>query len=207
MSETAVTAIDAAVSHLSSAVAPLIAAHEESERAALEVRDAEVALVTKILEAVRPAVRALGSRPQVGDEYVVDGVQGEQPRAAWRGIVLTCAPKDAGPTRKKHHSHNDTDGSYVGYDAFLREDGSIVELSYSGHWSQWQHSRCSWEATERVLSVADFVDEYEPSRPEDLVKHLQEVVDAAGDRSKRTAAMSARAEKLRAVTALLGTKG
>lgn len=190
-----------ALDHLKDSIQPLVAAHEDSERARAEEHEAEVALVTEVLAIVRPAVRALGTRPFVSDAYIAGDNQLERTRASWRGIALTTTKPGAERLKVRR---DDNDGAYGGSDVFLREDGKIIELTYAGSWSNWQNARCSWESAEREISIDTFVAEWTSATPENLVEHLQEIVAAAGDRGPKTAAARDRAGKLRAIVALLG---
>jgi hypothetical protein len=169
----------------------------------VEENEAAIALVTEILSIIRPAVRALGTRPLISDSYIAGGNRLVYVRASWRGIALTTTKPGA---ERQKIRRDDNDGAYGGSDVFLREDGVLVELTYAGSWSNWQNARCAWESAEREISIAKFVAEWSCASPESLIDHLQEIVDAAGDRAPKTAAARDRAGKLRAIVALLGGK-
>lgn len=195
-------ALTTAIATLADTIAPLVQAHAESEAAQADELAAQTALVTRILEIARPSVRALGTRPQISDEFISGGGQVDTKRAPWRGIVLSCEPRQIGPERKGR-THDSNEGAYSGSDVFLREDGALVRLNYSGAWSNWQNATCSWEATEDVLTVEDFCARWEASEPAELIAHLLKLAQSAGDRGKVTAAARERAAKYRALAALL----
>lgn len=197
-----VTSVENALESLKTAVAPVVASYDDAAKASAEERDAEIALVGKILALVRPAVRALGTRPEIASSWYVLRGDDKTERAPWRGLILTCAPNKVGPSRR--HGRDENTGDYEGSDVFLRDDGELIMLTYSGTWSNWQNDRSEWTATERVLPVAEFVEGWTAGKPEHLLKHLGELISKAGDRTERAAAARERAEKLRAMLALIG---
>lgn len=202
MPDTTDTNLETGLAKLSDTIAPIVAAHAESEAAKADELAAQVALVSRILEIARPAVRALGSRPLTSNDYIAGEGGVGSTRASWRGLILTCEPKETGPTRDKLR-RDDNDGSYEGCDVFLRDDGQLVELTYSGSWSNWQNSRCGWTAEEETITVEQFCRTCSAAEPDRLVAHLQAIADAAGDRVKATKATLDRAVKYRAILALL----
>lgn len=188
---------------LSDKIAPMVAAYDTAAEAHEDELTAQVALVTKILEIMRPAVRALGTRPVISDSWRSGGnYESTEERASWRGLILTCEPRKIGPSRRKDPG-DDFSGAYEGSDVFLSEDGTLTELSYSGTFSSWQGAECGWRGTERVIPVEDFCRRWESAEPADLVKHLLGLVNAAGDRISKAKASTERAAKLRAIAALL----
>ena len=98
--DTIIDTLETDLTKLSSAIAPIVAAHAESEAAHADKLAAQIALVTKILEIARPAVRALGTRPKISDKYVSGGGSIAEEHARWRGLILSCEPKEVGPSRK-----------------------------------------------------------------------------------------------------------
>jgi len=196
------TNLEASLTKLSDTIAPLVAAHAASEEAKTDELAAQVALVARILEIARPAVRALGSRPKTSNDYIAGEGDVGSTRASWRGLILTCTTKELGPSRDKLR-RDDNDGTYEGRDVFLRDDGQLVELAYSGSWSNWQGSRCGWTTEERTITVEAFCRNWATSAPDRLVVQLQALADAAGDRDKVTKVSRARASKYRAILALL----
>ena len=202
MTDTTDTNLETDLAKLSDTIAPIVAALADSEVAAADELAAQVALVTRILEIARPAVRALGSRPKTSDNYIAGEGDVGSTRASWRGLILTCEPKETGPTRKKIR-RDDNDGAFQGSDVFLRDDGQLVKLTYEGTWSNWQNARCGWTAEEKTITVEEFCRRGSAAGPDRLVTHLQSLADAAGDRAKATKTTRDRAAKYRAILALL----
>lgn len=164
--------------------------------------EAQTALVTRILEMLRPAVRALGTRPLIADSYRsgADDVTRGEKRAGWRGICLTGKPR---PSRRRGGGE-DTNGSYEGEDIFLREDGQLIALVYSGHWDNWQGHHNEWQATEGERTVEEFCRDWANAEPEQLLEDIVKLMDKAGDRARATEAANRRADKFRALLALAG---
>lgn len=171
---------------------------------------AQVALVTQILEILRPAVRALGTRPLIA--YTYAGATSTETHASWRGICLTG---DAGPLKTVSGSRRawpdtDTNGSYHGEDIFLTEDG-LVELQYAGTWDQmdgsgnWSSAGSgNWSSAVVEYTVEKFCLIWGSADPERLLQTILALIDKAGDRhAKATEAANRHAEKFRALAALV----
>jgi len=193
--------LEADLSKLAAAISTVVAVNVEADQAHAEKLAAQVALVARILEMARPAARALGTRPKLADTFIVEGGTIVDQHAIWRGVILTCEPRGAGPSRKSTPSDNE--GMYEGADVFLRDDGALVELSYEGSWSRWQGTRCEWRGTPREITVEEFCRDWTAADPAKLVAQLLALADAAGDRTKAIAKARARMDKFRAVLALL----
>lgn len=182
------------------AVPPVVNAATAAEQAAAEERAAATELTLAILEIIKPAVRALGSRPRLADRYQVDGVHDGLVHANYRAIPLDSSDVSSlGPVRLADVG-DENNGSYGNYDVVLAEDGRILQLSYAGRWSSWSGARCEWTATVEEITAEDLLARVQP---ETLAKNLLTQVNAAGDRSKATKAMLARAERYRAIVTLL----
>lgn len=180
-------------------LAPRVAAQHEEHQAALAALAAEeAALLDRVVEIVRPALRALSSRPLVGQRTCwPDRVSTAtaDTRADWRGVRLAGDGPD-----EDHPRAND--GAYEGTDLYLRPDGTWSRLRYSGTWSRWQGATSEWEAEVEVLATAQVVRTYEVA---DLVRALLAACERqlAGNATARTAAARQRAAKLAALVALL----
>jgi hypothetical protein len=194
--------LEADLSKLAATISTVVTTHSEAEAAHADKLSAQAALVARILEIARPAARALGTRPKIADTYIVDGGMITDQHAIWRGVILTCDPRQIGPSRKTI-KRDDTQGVYEGVDVFLRDDGALVELSYEGSWSLWQGTRCEWRATEHEITVEEFCRDWTAADPAKLVAQLLALAEAAGDRTKAIAKARARMDKFRAVLALL----
>jgi hypothetical protein len=183
------------------AKADRVAAEHADVLAAKDAEEAaEAALLEKVVEAVRPALRALASRVKTADRVEhfadVDRQRETETLATWRGLCLTGTP---GPLRD---NPRDNRGSYEGSDLFLLVDGTFVELAYGGSWSRWQGSSWGWKTTERTMTIAEVAHEY---KLEPIVEALSEALDqhTQGGRPARAKAMRERAAKLAALVALI----
>ena len=174
--------------------------HVAMETAYSAAREAEAELLTAIIAAVRPGLRALCSRLESSREVVGHGDVNRQRYTTrhfknWRGVVV------AGDGRREDNPR-DNRGCWEGSELVLREDGSLVELSYEGDWSRWQGSNWGWRATLTVLTPLQAVADYEVEAVADrLAGLLQRQLD--GRAAKRTQAAQNRAARLHALAALL----
>jgi hypothetical protein len=167
--------------------------------------DAAAALLRGVVEAVRPALRAVASRIQVREvnewrgattfatteEDFLDGPGGL--------IVSAAAP---GPVRDDNRLRS---GRYEGECLFLLPDGTWLELTYDGQWSNWVGAGRWWKAQARAMTDLEVAGAYEV---EEIVARIQRAMETAqGSRTTATARMRERAQKLAALATLLGWKG
>ena len=177
-----------------------VAAEHEAHVAALSSeRAAEVELLRAVIEAVRPALKAIASRIKVSNRWGSNGVHPGEETEYCELCGLYLNPYTAiGPWRERRGS---TRGSYTGTDRFLLTDGSILELQYDGHWSQWQGETSGWTSTQTVVPL----EKLSSKQVHDAIRAIGEALQkqADGNKTKRTAASIARATKITAMTALL----
>jgi hypothetical protein len=163
-----------------------------------EERAAEADLLAQIVEAVRPALRALSSRLKASE------------RTWWPDRVCTATERTDHPERgvvvagdgpeRDHPRAND--GSVTGQDLVLLDDGTFALRDWSGSWSNWQGATSSQESTLTRISLRDVVESYDAENiAADLAYRLQ--AQLGGKATKTTAAARVRAEKLRSVSTLL----
>lgn len=158
---------------------------------------AEAALLTAVIERVRPALRALGERPIVHRRSTADRVDDVEERHALRMVCLTddrFRPERLGAPQNSR-------GKYGKCDLGLAEDGSLYELTYSGHWSAWQGEADEWTAEVALVSPKQVAADY---KVESLAAQISELLDKqlAGKSAQTTQAALDRAEKMRAIAAL-----
>lgn len=170
------------------------------DTAADEERTAETALLERIVELVRPALKALATRPVIEERHTGHATMTARHhtvRADFRGVCLS----DDNPGPLEDNGRDNT-GAYCGSDLFLLDDGTFAELEYEGTWSRWQGSTSEWTATVKRLTPKEVAAEYDLDQiiPR-LHKHL--VAYVTGNASKRAAAMHERAERLAAIAKLL----
>ena len=164
-----------------------------------EERDAEAALLGQIVDAVRPALKALSNRLKASE------------RVWWPTNAETASQKSyhpergvrldgSGPERDFPHAN---DGAITGRDLVLLDSGDFATLDWSGSWTKWQGRSSSEESTLTRISPREVVDEWDA---EDLAATLAKKLQAHADgrSEKTTAAARVRTEKLRSVSTLLG---
>lgn len=206
------SALHRTIDAMASAIGPIIMDHVASERAHAEKLEAQVALVSKILELAQPTVRALGTRPKISETQTYDDGPITQ-HANWRGLVLTCPVKkikpsgsEPCPTAVTAVQEGDTHakGSYSGCHVFIRDDGALVELSYEGTLSVRRGGKDEWRATEQTISIEGFCRAWpQAADPKKLAEQLLGFMDASGNRDKATAKANDLIAKFRAITTLL----
>lgn len=186
-------------------VAGVVAAdHEAFEAARSEALAAEAALLDGLIERIRPALKALSSRVETSERnYWVGNTHQETDNecADWRGLHVL--DEKVGPGRKKDSSGNS--GEYYGLDIFLATDGTFRKLQYSGSFSYWQGSTSEWESVETDLTSLDVA---KFGLTEEVISNIAQALDkqAKGDKKAATKTTLERAEKVRAISALLGSK-
>jgi hypothetical protein len=192
------------LSELGTMAATVASQHAEYEAAVAAEEEADAALLTALVETVRPALRALSSRPQAYYHcWWVSNVKTdtETRRAEWRGVYMRAVSDSPSGPEKDHPSANS--GQWVGGDLFLREDGTWVRLVYSGTWSKWQGAADKWEAEEEALTALEVAQEYKVA---DIVESVRAALQAQldGAKSARTKAARERAARVAALAALVG---
>ena len=174
--------------------------HQAFTEALATQNQAEAALLKRIIDTVKPALRALASRIVKLDRST-SGQNGCNPveQKEWfeeRGVCIVDAFD-----REKDATGNE--GTFGGSRLFLLDDGRLAEVDRTGTWSQWQGAWSGYEATLTIVDVGTAQRHY----------HLTDMIEALntklaeqvkGEKAKRTKAAHARAEKLAAVASLVG---
>jgi hypothetical protein len=194
--------------HLAETAATVAAEAAEADAAREQLEAAQAALLERVIASVRPALRAIGTRPL--DAYHMahhadvnhnGGVRTEE-RFPFRCVCISDG--EPGPMEDAPRAN---EGAYHGEDLFVREDGALIGFTYSGSWSRWQGSSWGWTAeitqyptpAEAIAAGWRNVDAY--------VKNLAAAVaKAEGSRANAIATNRARAEQLTAIVALLAAK-
>jgi len=181
------------------------AAQADEAQGALDI--AQALLLGKVIGIARPALRAIGTRPVIAyamrhhaDVNYNGGVR-EKERYHMRAVCLTDS--EPWPTEDTPRAN---EGSYSGEDLFVREDGTLIALRYTGSWSRWQGSSWGWSAdvTEYESALEAIRDGW--THVDNYIARLAEALEkAVGSREKSTAASIARAEKIGAVVSLLAS--
>ena len=173
--------------------------HATMEAAFDEERAAEEELLEKLVDAVRPALRALSSRLKASETTswpTSTETSTEKTYHPERGVRL-----DGNGPERDHPRAND--GSIGGTDLVLRDDGTFARLDWTGTWTRWQGRTSEETSTLTRIALRDVVETWDV---DEIAATLSERLEAqvAGRATKTTAASKDRAEKLRAVAALLG---
>lgn len=172
--------------------------HATMEAAFAEERAAEEELLEKVVDAVRPALKALSSRILATE------------RTWWPTSVETATDRSFHPERgvrldgngpvRDHPRAND--GAVEGEDLVLLEDGTFARLDWSGTWTRWQGRTSEETSTLTRLTLAEVVETWDVDQ---LAARLHDLLEQhlAGRATKTTAAARERAGRLRAVAALM----
>lgn len=191
--------MDEAATKLDSLARQVAAQHATMEAAFDEERDAEEAFLERVVAAVRPALRALSSKLKASERtYWVSSVETatEKTYHPERGVIVA----GDGPERD-HPTANE--GAIGGASLVLLDDGTFARLDWSGSWTRWQGRASETRSDLTHLSAREVVDDWDA---DEVAAALAERLEGqlSGKATKTTAASRARAEKLRAVSALLG---
>ena len=180
--------------------APLVACeHGEFVDALATEAAAETALLVRVIETVKPALRALACRIY-RTWRATSGHNGcnpveEKDYFDERGACLVDAfdrTKDATGNR----------GTYGGSRLYLLDDGRLAKVRRTGTWSAWQGE---WDEEECTLAIIDAATAQKNYHLADIVEGLAVKLNEqiGGEKSKRTKAAKQRAEKVAALVALV----
>jgi hypothetical protein len=184
---------------LAATAATVATQHEEYQAALTTQQEAEAALLGRIIDTVKPALRALASGivKTYGDTSGQNGCNPVSEREYFeeRGVCLVNAY-----TSTKDSSGNR--GTWEGERLYLLSDGRLAETSRTGEWSCWQGEWDRYEATIKIVDAAYAVKDYELA---DIVETLTEKLNEQikGQKTTRTKAATERAAKLAALTTLV----
>jgi hypothetical protein len=191
--------LEATVTSLGPVVAQVVTEHTEYEGALAAQNEAEAALLTRIIETVKPALRALASGivKTYGDTSGQNGCNpvSEREYFAERGVCLVNAYTSTKDTTGNR-------GTWQGERLYLLSDGRLAEASRTGEWSCWQGEWDRYEATLKIVDAAYAVKDYELA---DIVESLTEKLNEQikGQKTTRTKAARSRAERLAALATLV----
>lgn len=180
------TDIETQIQTLATTATQVAAAHAEQQAAISAERDAEAALLERVIEAVRPALRALSSRRR--------GIDRD-----WRGVEV------AGVGKKKEYEYSANAGDIYGDGLYiLIQDGTpamrLSVATYSGRWDR-DRDRDDEEITWREVTARQAVDIYDVDV---VVARLSRLLDEQAAADRGVAKAQERAAKFAALTQLLG---
>lgn len=173
--------------------------HADLEQAGEAIRAEKAGILRQVLEAVRPAARALAA--PVGIGMTCGGRAGNtiEP-ASWRGLYLagqgpTLVDRVAVPQPEMKRAAFPERGRHAGARLLLRADGALVELSYDGPWSTVPGEVTKWTATPRAINDVEATKRY---GLEGIFGELKDALRKAAQKDKATDGMERRAEKFNA---------
>ena len=154
---------------------------------------ASVELLHKVIAIAKPAVRG------VGDKFMVREVWGSRCESVdvhYSGGRVIALNGGFGAGKRETGTGN---FAYHGTDYALNERGEIIEVEWSGHLSQWDGATSERKADVKVVTA----DEFTADRIGKMVGRLCDAITSAGSRADATKTALTRAEKLKALAALL----
>lgn len=179
------------------ATADTVAAEHRELTTAIDAKHEQAAaLLTAVVERIRPALPALASGVWRSyrswwptNIYNTD----EHDTFKWRGLLV------AGSGPEEDHPQSDQ-GGYEGGGLWLADDGRWYRVTYDGSWSRWQGADSQWEACADRLTVSQVVLAYDV---DEIVTAITAALDShVGRRAKATASATETAERLAALTTL-----
>lgn len=173
--------------------------HDAMAAAITDERHAAAEVLARAVEVARPALRAISSRVL------------QERRTFWPTSVETATEETyhdvrglrlAGDGPERDHPRAN-DGAIEGEDLLLLDDGRFVRLTWSGSWTRWQGRSSESRSELEILTLAEVVAGWDL---DEILAALAKALEAqlSGRAEKTTKAATERAEKLRAVAALLG---
>ena len=184
---------------LAATAATVATQHQEYQAALGTQQEAEAVLLGRIIETVKPALRALACQIK-REDYSTSGRNGCNPVARYDTFAETGVCLVDNYDRDKDETGNR--GTYGGTRLYLLSDGRLAEVEREGTWSCWQGEADIYTATLEVITAADAVARYElTDMIEVLTAKLNEQIKGA--KPTRTKAARERAEKLAALSTLV----
>lgn len=170
------------------------AAKDASDAAHADKTTASTELLAAVVEAIRPALRAMSSRIVVKRTMTKEGKT--EDFLGEPGVYLASLGPKPGP------GPTPTAGSWQGTDVFLCREGSFAMLSYDGDYDRDGVSK--WEAAVVELVARDVVDMF--PLPVVLDAITRAMAEQAGPgTARRTQKIQEQAERLRALTKLVNS--
>ena len=157
-------------------------------------RSARAEFLAGVIEAVRPALRAICSRVLVGSTTSPAGTTTDP--AGFRGLFLTAE----GPFKKTVGDNQR--GRFEGKSLVLRDDGSLCELVYQGPWSEVRGEITKWVAEVVPRSASDVGEDWDV---DDVTEWIADALRAQAKSAmpSRAKAMNEQAERLWAAVRLI----
>lgn len=167
---------------------------DANAQAAVDKKTASVELLDAVVEAIRPALRALASRIVI--ERVESSAGKTEKTLDEPGIYVSSV----GVPILDRPGPRPAAGRWQGTDLFLCREGSFVMLSYDGEVDRAGVSK--WGAAVVELTTRDVVDMFNLTVVMDAIARAM-AEQAGGNTGKRTEQMRAQATRLRALVTLV----
>jgi hypothetical protein len=168
------------------------AGHDVATAALRRRRDASAEMLNRVIDAVRPALRAMGSRVEIARTQSAMGVTSDS--AAFRGVELWGQAPTAKPVVMQ--------GDGVGF--ILTDHGDLVIARYAYTSTR---DATSWRATYDLVTAAKLVDQVGDDFGQILDRIAQTLKAAARDSSPAAAAAhNAQAARIEAAALLMGVR-
>jgi len=192
--------IETMVRDFGTAATEIATAADQQAAAFAAKREAEAALLAKVVESIKPALRAMSSRIQsshwiCGNNSGLNIVERET-HLDERGLLVIDG-------WKRHKDTSGNRGELDGERLYLLSDGTWATLTREGTWSAWQGEPDRWEAELDRIEPVDVVQSY---KLEDVVRSIAASLAAQrkADRAASTKRALDRAERMTALATLIG---
>ena len=184
---------------LATTAATVATEHQEYQAALATQTEAEAALLGRIIETVKPALRALACQIKRYD-FSTSGNNGCNPVRRYDTFDEVGVMLVDDFDRDKDATGNE--GTYGGSRLYLLSDGRLAEVDREGTWSCWQGAADTYTATLKTVDAAYAVRTYHLT---DMIESINTKLaeQLKGEKAKRTKAANARATKLAAVASLV----
>lgn len=165
------------------------AAAKDRDAAVEQERNAQAEILAMAIDMARPSLKAIGNRVRATYRNEVDGPGEETTYHDGRFVYISDEQLNVD---REQASRDDTRGPYVGGPVLaVRGNGTLCELTVSGHWTRWQGGWSEFE-----ISVKDY------ATPLDAVKdgwtEVEGYVERLGKRFEEAApGLKSRADKAR----------
>jgi hypothetical protein len=188
------------IEKISTSAASVAVIHADLQAAKAEEAAAEVAILERVIEAVRPALRGLSGRLVARDWAEKLGTASACQGRDYHETRAVHVAGDAGSTRDFPKENY---GDFTGCGLYLTTDGTWVELTWSGRWSRYQGDGWAAIGTPRTMTTTEVVAEYDTGA---IVRGLAEALSRylEGKATDTARKSRERAAKLQALAALLG---
>lgn len=171
--------------------------HETLQTSIAVERDAEAAILTQVIDSVRPALKAICSKHYL--TCVTHWPDTIRSVAAYSNPFKGLSLTPFGPERDYPNASR---GEYESKDLVLLDTGDLARIEWSGHWSSWQGERSQYTGELCMISIRESMNHWLLSDCVTAIQTaLQKYVDGNAEKVAKRA--QAQAEKLQALSKLI----